>query len=160
MTTLKADGLVLREWEDTDATALVAIYQDPAMRHWLRNQVTTPEEATAWVALQQEGWATGTRHSFAVLDDDGLVGCVVLKQRLEVGYWTAAHARGRAVATRAVRGLVAWAFDNGATTLEVRHQVDNEPSCRVAEKAGFRLRETLPAAPPWPLPGHLHIRTP
>lgn len=158
MTALTAEGLVLRQWEDADAAALVEIHRDPAMRQWLRVHVTTTEEATAWVASQHEGWAADTRHSFAVLDGGRLVGCVTLKRRLEVGYWTAAHARGRDVASRAVRALVAWAIGSGVTTLELRHQVDNIASCRVAEKSGFRLAETLPATPPWPLPGHLHVR--
>ncbi|MGB3443816.1 MAG: GNAT family N-acetyltransferase [Actinophytocola sp.] len=159
MTTLTAEGLVLRQWEDSDAAALVAIYRDPAMRRWVRVPVTTTEEATAWVAAQQEGWQTGNRHSFAVVDDERLVGCVVVKRRVEVGYWTAAHARGRDVASRGVRALADWALGNGATTLELRHQTDNAASCRVAEKSGFLLKETLPATPPWPLPGHLHVRT-
>ncbi|GAB1510001.1 GNAT family N-acetyltransferase [Actinophytocola sp. KF-1] len=110
------------------------------------------------VVSQQKGWAANTRHSFAVLDDDGLAGCVVLKRGREIGYWTAAHARGRDVASRAVRALATWARGEGASTLEIRHQVGNEASCRVAEKAGFPLRETLPATPPWPLPGHVHVR--
>ncbi|MFC4856546.1 GNAT family N-acetyltransferase [Actinophytocola glycyrrhizae] len=159
MTALTAEGLVLRGWEPGDAAALVEIYRDPAMLRWTRFPVTTAAEAEVWVANQQEGWAANTRHSFAVLDDERLVGCVALKRGIEVGYWTAAHARGRDVASRAVRALTAWAIGNGVTTLELRHQVDNEASCRVAEKSGFRLRETLPATPPWPLPGHLHLRT-
>ncbi|MFI7678503.1 GNAT family N-acetyltransferase [Actinophytocola sp. NPDC049390] len=158
MTTLTAEGLVLRPWSDDDAAALVEIHRDPAMRRWTTRHVTTAEDATAWVAAQQEGWAANTRHSFAVLDDGGLAGCVVLKHGREIGYWTAAHARGRDVATRAVRVLAAWAHDEGGPGLEIRHQVDNVASCRVAEKAGFPLRETLPATPPWPLPGHVHVR--
>lgn len=38
------------------------------------------------------------------------------------------------------------------------HQVDNPASCRVAEKAGYRLDRVLPAVPPFPLDGHLHVR--
>lgn len=159
MTQLEAEGLVLRAWEDSDAAALVDIYRDPAMRRWTRNPVTTAEEATVWLANQRKGRRTGDRISFAVLDDDRLVGCVVLKNLVEVGYWTAAHARGRDVAPRAVRALAAWALGNGAAALELRHQVDNTASCRVAEKTGFLLKETLPPEPPWPLPGHLHVRT-
>lgn len=159
MTPLTAEGLVLHQWEAHDAAALVAIYEDPAMRRWTRNPVTTTKEATAWVTSQHEGWTAGTMHSFAVLDKDRLVGCAVLKNWAEVGYWTAAHARGRDVASRAVRALANWALEQGVTTLALRHQVDNTASCRVAEKSGFPLKETLPATPPWPLPGHLHVRT-
>jgi len=103
MTTLTAEGLLLREWQDSDATALVEIHGDPAMRRWTRKPVTTPEEAAAWVAAQQEGWEANTTHSFAVPDAE-------------------------------------------------------EASCRVAEKSGSPLKDTLPTTPPWPLPGHLHVR--
>ena len=154
MITLTAEGLLLRGWEDSDRDALLAIHQDPELRRRLRRPLGTAAEVTAWIAAQR----TGARVSYAVVDDDRLAGCVVLKDRREIGYWTAAHARGRDVASRAVRVLSAWACADGVTELEIRHQVDNEASCRVAEKAGFALRETLPATPPWPLPGHVHIR--
>ncbi|MEZ0156383.1 GNAT family N-acetyltransferase [Streptomyces griseorubens] len=79
------------------------------------------------------------------------------------GNWTAAHARGRSVAPRALEALTDWAFDTTATSslkrLELLHQVDNTASCRVADKTRYRLEGVLPAAPPaFPLEGHLHIR--
>lgn len=61
----------------------------------------------------------------------------------------------RDVATRAVQAPASWTFDTDATTLELRRQADNAASCRMAEKSGFPLRETLPATSPWPLPGHV-----
>jgi RimJ/RimL family protein N-acetyltransferase len=156
-------ALVLRPWSDDDAGPLLDVYRDPAMRRWVAVHVSTPEEAAAWVAAQQDGWHTGDRVSFAVLDDrHRLVGCVALKKphtKPEVGYWTAAQARGLGVATRAVDALSTWAFSAyGLDRIELLHQVDNVASCRVAEKTGYALRETLPATPPFPLDGHLHIR--
>jgi RimJ/RimL family protein N-acetyltransferase len=98
------------------------------------------------------------------------VGHVVLKRSApgdpsaEVGYWTAARARGRGVAPRAVGALTDWAFavfaGEGLVRLELRHQVDNAASCRVAEKCRYELGAVLPAAPPaFPLDGHVHLRT-
>ncbi|MGW0467746.1 GNAT family N-acetyltransferase [Streptomyces sp. NPDC003027] len=67
-------------------------------------------EAARWVQAQQRGWAAGNRFGFAALEaqpdsaPEQLVGNVVLKEvapgrpAAEVGYWTAAHARGRGVA--------------------------------------------------------------
>lgn len=70
----------------------------------------------------------------------------------EVGYWTAAHARGRTVAPRALRALTNWALTafpgDGPKRLELLHQVDNTASCRVAQKCGYELITVLPAAPP------------
>jgi RimJ/RimL family protein N-acetyltransferase len=155
--------LVLRQWADEHVAPLVEIYRDPDIRRFTRVPVRDWDGAVAWVAAQRDGWATGTRLSFAVHGGDGLlVGCVVLKKpaaAAEVGYWTAPVARGRGVATRSVEALAEWAFGAyGLERLELRHQVDNLASCRVAQKAGFVYHSTLPAAPPFPLDGHLHVR--
>lgn len=152
-----------------DADALVEAYADPLLRRWTRMPVTSPADAHRWLAAQHDGWTTGERFSFAVLDDAGnLLGNVALKrpdptgERAEVGYWTAAVARGRGVAPAAVRALTSWAFDRfaaeGLHRLELLHQVDNVASCRVAQKAGFRWEATLPPHPPFPREGHLHVR--
>ena len=169
---LTADGLLLRPWHEEDVPALLEAYDDPVMRQWVRLPVSTPEEAARWLELQREGWASGTRFSFAVTDvsrGGELVGNLALKrpgpgpERAEVGYWTAAWARGRGVAPRALEALTAWAFtafaEEGLVRLELLHQVDNVASCRVAEKSGYAFAELLDALPPeFPLDGHLHVR--
>jgi RimJ/RimL family protein N-acetyltransferase len=58
----------------------------------------------------------------------------------EIGYLVAPAARGRGVARRAVSLLTAWGFDEiGLVRLELRIDVANGPSERVAEGAGYRL---------------------
>jgi RimJ/RimL family protein N-acetyltransferase len=56
------------------------------------------------------------------------------------GYWLARQARGRGVATRALRLIVDWTL---ATTSIIRCElytdVDNERSGRVALRAGFEV---------------------
>lgn len=83
--------------------------------------------------------------------------------RGQVGYWTAPRARGEGVAPRALSAVCAWAFGLSGPrpldALELIHAVSNEPSCRVAVKAGFTLSAVLPPLPPeYPDDGHLHIR--
>jgi RimJ/RimL family protein N-acetyltransferase len=155
-------ALVLRPWQDDDADALIEIYQDPAIQRWVRPPIRNLAEAKAWLAIQKEGWRTGNRLCFAVRDETQLLACVVLKRARaipEVGYWTAAPARGQGIASTAVDALSAWAFaTHNPDKLELRHQVDNTASCRVAEKAGFSFHTRIPAAPPDPLDGHLHVR--
>ncbi|MFB6874941.1 GNAT family N-acetyltransferase [Streptomyces sp. NPDC056323] len=78
-----------------------------------------------------------------------MAGNVVMKrssfshESTEVGYGTAAHARGRGVAPRALEALTSWAFDifavEGLERLGLLHQVDNLTSCRVVEKTGYRF---------------------
>ncbi|MFT9670180.1 GNAT family N-acetyltransferase [Streptomyces rhizosphaericola] len=169
---LAADGLLLRPWGETDVPALLKAYDDPVMRQWVRRPVSSPEEAARWLESQRAGWASGTRFSFAVTDaarGGELVGNLALKrpgpdpERAEVGYWTAAWARGRGVAPRALEALTAWAFaafaEEGLVRLELLHQVDNVASCRVAEKSGYAFAQLLDALPPeFPLDGHLHVR--
>ncbi|MGW8886754.1 GNAT family N-acetyltransferase [Streptomyces sp. NPDC055749] len=168
--TLAAGSLLLRPWRPDDAPALLEAHADPAMRHWLTTRLTSAEEAAGWLAEQREGWAAGSQFGFAVTDSErggALVGNVVLKRAgtvsdtAEVGYWTTASARGRGVASGALRALCDWAASalDGLARLELVHQVDNEASCRVAEKCGFAPDGILPAFPPqYPLDGHRHVR--
>ncbi|MFD6326841.1 GNAT family N-acetyltransferase [Streptomyces sp. NPDC058442] len=172
---LAADTLTLRPWNPEDSAGLAELFQDEAMRRWTSADVHDEASATRWVTAQQRGWETGDRFAFAVRETGvpgstpRLVGHVVLKYAArgsgsaEVGYWTAAHARGRGVAHRALTALTDWAFEafarEGLTRLELVHQADNMASCRVAEKAGFARTGVLPAAPPaFPLDGHVHER--
>lgn len=169
-----AAGLLLRPWRDEDVEPLIEVYRDPVLRRWTSLPVESTEDALRWLAVQKDGWESRTRLSFAVLEDQRdavesrLVGNVVLKRTdpsggsAEVGYWTAAHARGRGVAVRALEALTVWALDafavEGLDRLELLHQVDNHASCRVAEKARYQFERVLPARPPFPKDGHLHAR--
>ncbi|MEU7754371.1 GNAT family N-acetyltransferase [Micromonospora sp. NPDC049171] len=164
-------GLALRPWLDDDLDALLDVYRDPVLRRWTRMPVTNLTEGRQWLERVRQDWDAGRRYSFAVVEDDAdgprLVANVVLKTvsahwpEPEVGYWTAAWARGRGVAPRAVTALSRWAFDEfpAMKRLDLLHQVDNVASCRVAQKSGYRFQEVLPARPPFPLDGHRHSLT-
>ncbi|MER6591310.1 GNAT family N-acetyltransferase [Micromonospora purpureochromogenes] len=172
--TTSAAELVLRPWRDDDIEALLEIYRDPELRARTRHPLRTAADARRWVARHRQGWAAGRRFCFAVCETDPvdggqrLVACVLLKDvtpgrpEAEVGYWTAAAARGRGVASRAVDAVSGWAFTRfaatGLTRLELLHEVDNPASCRVAEKSGYPFVEVLPARPPYPGDGHRHVR--
>ncbi|MFI6902797.1 GNAT family N-acetyltransferase [Nonomuraea sp. NPDC050394] len=160
--------LFLRPWRDDDLAPLVSAYRDPELRKWTLQPIVTDDDGRRWLDLQHRGWESGERLSFAVREEgkDALLGNVVMKRAdpqgdtAEVGYWTAAPARGRGVAPRAVESLTAWAFATypDLALLELLHQVDNLASCRVAEKTGFLFEEILPAEAPYPYDGHRHCR--
>jgi RimJ/RimL family protein N-acetyltransferase len=169
-------GLLLRPWAAEDTPGLLEIFRDPVMRQSWRNPVVTDRDAGRWLEVQQQGWTDGRRLSFAVAEvhhasDSGrVVGNVVLKgweagkYTAEVGYWTAAAARKRGIASQAVEMLTAWAFETfgprGLQRLDLIHQVDNLASCRVAQKSGYALIDTRPANPPdFRRAGHLHTRS-
>ncbi|MCT9139764.1 GNAT family N-acetyltransferase [Streptomyces violarus] len=170
-----APALILRPWSPADAAGLAALGRDDALHRWTSFAVDDETSAAEWLREQQRSWEQGRRYAFAVEEvqpsgADGLpAGHVVLKDvapgsaSAEVGYWTAAHARGRGVAPRALHALTDWAFTTfapaGLTRLELLHQADNTASCRVADKSHYSLTDVLPAQPPeYPLEGHVHVR--
>ncbi|MFE4538769.1 GNAT family N-acetyltransferase [Streptomyces scopuliridis] len=173
--TTTSPALILRPWCMEDVAALVRVFRDPVLRHWTSHVVENEADGARWVRAQLRGWAAGNRFGFAVCETqtssvrEQLVGNVVLKEvasgkpAAEVGYWTAAHARGRGVAPRALETLTGWAFDtfeaDGLERLELLHQVGNLASCQVARKSRYGFDSVLPAAPPsFPHEGHLHTR--
>ncbi|AYG79445.1 hypothetical protein DWB77_01559 [Streptomyces hundungensis] len=170
-----AGGLVLRPWRAEDAETVIEAYGDPHIARWTTRAIEGPEDARWWLDLQRRGREDGTRLAFAVCaerlgtDDGAVLGNISLRwnedtgrEVAEVGYWTLAHARGQGVAPRALEALSAWAFEafaqDGLRRVELLHQVDNLASCRVAEKAGYRFERILPAYPPYPRDGHVHVR--
>lgn len=167
-------GLLLRPWAADDAAALAEEHRDAGMRRWLMTSLDGTEAAGRWIAWQAESWEAGLRYSFAVVEQGGTrpVAHVTVKRKTagaasaEIGYWTAAAARGRGVAPLAVDAVAGWALGGGTggpalTRLELLHAVGNAASCRVAEKCRFPLREELAPHPPkFPEAGHVHVREP
>jgi RimJ/RimL family protein N-acetyltransferase len=136
--TLEDDVVRLRPFEESDVPAITAACQDPEIPRWTAvPSPYTEADARAWLASDEE-------ESFAVVDRVsgellGSIGVRYLDGGIgEVGYWVKREARGRGIATRAL-GLVArWALvDKGLGRFQLRADVGNETSQRVAEKAGF-----------------------
>jgi RimJ/RimL family protein N-acetyltransferase len=145
------DVIALRRWRTTDIPVLTEICQDADVQRFTR--VPSPyreAEAKLFLTVQDSGWLEGTQAAFAVIAaaaPAGLVGSIDLRLgpdgRGEIGYLVAAPARGRGVATRAVRLLSDWAFDvHGVARIEILVRPDNLASLRVAENAGY-VREGI-----------------
>jgi RimJ/RimL family protein N-acetyltransferase len=151
-----ADEVVaLRPWHVDDAPAVAtAIDGDPEIASWL-DQVPQPyglDDARAYIAACRRGWDEGTFANFAVVDAAGGTVLGSLGLRLadlppgvaEAGYWVAREARGRDVATHALRLGARWLLAlPGIERLQLRADVLNAPSQRVAEKAGFTREGVL-----------------
>ncbi len=145
------DGTVLlRPWRLDDADAVYRACQDAEIQRWTTVPVPyRPEDAVGFVAGSPQRWAQGAA-SFAVVDlaSGALLGAMGLVTTpadgcAEVGYWVAAEARGRGVATRALRLLCRWAFDAlGLRRLVWQAYVGNDASRRTAEAVGFQLEGT------------------
>lgn len=165
-----AAALLLRPWTYEDADVLVHHHADAQLRSWLVTHLDTVDEARAWVDAQRRGWEAGTRAAFAVVETgptgpSAPLGHIALGATgagaVRAGYWTAAEARGRRIASRALTLVSRWAAHDGGPfagrPLELVHAVGNEGSCRTALGCGFPLSDTLPADPPRrPRAQHLH----
>jgi len=137
------DGVVtLREWRRSDLPSIVRICQDPQISRFTR--VPSPyTEDDAVVFLERHSQA---ELGFAIVDaadEDEILGAIGLRddgeERGELGYWVAAEARGRGVASRALRLLSGWALGElGLARVQLVTHVDNPASQKVAERAGFR----------------------
>jgi RimJ/RimL family protein N-acetyltransferase len=60
-----------------------------------------------------------------------------MRDTVELGYWLFVEARGRGIATRAVRALVEHAHTNGVVRVEAHVRLGNIASERVLERVGF-----------------------
>ncbi|MEU6394121.1 GNAT family N-acetyltransferase [Streptomyces sp. NPDC046939] len=145
------DGeLRLRAFEPSDAPAVHAAFQDPTLRYWHARSMETPAEAETWAREAREGWdKESSAQWFVTRSSDGApLGRMALREMdlmegfAEVAYWMLPEARGQGAAPRALLALTEWAWKTGFHRLEIRHSTRNEPSCRVALKAGYELEGT------------------
>jgi RimJ/RimL family protein N-acetyltransferase len=183
-----AAGIVLRPWQRDDAPALAAGWADAAVAAHTRVPADTSVTAAArWVAAEAERRRRGLALDLVIArapapapasapapvpasPGDGLVvGEVGLAHfddagRAEVGFWVAPGARGRGVATAAVRLLLRWAQAPGPggqglglAQLWARTTPGDERAAAVLARAGFERRgeaggTTVWATPPAMLP--------
>ena len=145
--TLEDDVVRLRPFEEGDVPAIAAACQDPEIPRWTAvPSPYTEADARQWLESDEE-------ESFAVVDkaSDELLGSIGVRYLDggigEVGYWVKREARGRGVATRALGLIARWALvDKGLGRFQLRADVANEASQRVAEKAGFVREGVLRSA--------------
>jgi RimJ/RimL family protein N-acetyltransferase len=150
---LADDVVLLRPWRESDVPAQLTAFSDPVFRHFSDWQPQTEAEARRHREESERARERAERVSFAVVEplDDGVVlGGASLNDvqiacgQASIGYWLAPHARGRGVASHAVRLLARWAFgDLGIARLELTCSPDNLASQRVAERCGFTREAVL-----------------
>ena len=159
MTVLQDGDLVLRPSRDSDVAAIRAVYSDPDVRRWMGWNEQPPDETEARANIERAAaaWDEGTWAVFRIAeaDTDEVVGGVNLRfgehDIAEISYFLRTSARGRGLATRAVRLVARWAFDELAIErIELRVHPDNAPSRRVAERAGFTREGLERASRAWP----------
>jgi len=153
-TELTDGSLVLRPWRLEDVPRVAEICRDPEIPRWTRvPSPYTEEHARTWIEQTVREWdARQGEAAFAVTDAEsrevvGAIGLRLLEHysvRGSIGYWVAADARGRGVATNALRLVSRWALrELGLPRVELVTDPANVASQRVAEKAGFRQEGLL-----------------
>ena len=137
------DGVVLlRQWQGSDADWYADAARDPVIQCYTTELPTlTADQVRAAIAnLADQAQAVG----FVVCDatTSQRQGNIALYHNAGIGqvsYWVAASARGRGVATRALRLLSDWAFVTlKLSEIRLWTHKDNVASRLVAERAGYR----------------------
>jgi RimJ/RimL family protein N-acetyltransferase len=136
----------LEPFDRSHLALLAALAEDPDVVRFTRvPDPVPPGFPETWLERYEEGRRDGTREGFAIVGGDGAhLGAAVAPRidrearTAELGYVVVRDARGRGVATDALRLLTGWAFGElDLHRLELLISVDNEPSKRVAERCGY-----------------------
>jgi RimJ/RimL family protein N-acetyltransferase len=149
---ISTDRLLLRAPRSSDAAEVVTMMADPDNARWNGNPTVVDEpSALDWIDDLAD-WSDGTHVSFMVVDlatgrPAGTVSVHSINRVQsdgEIGYRTAAWARGRGYASEAVRAASTWAFaELDLVRIELAHAVANAASCAVATRSGYRLEGVL-----------------
>lgn len=160
--TLSDDVVVLRPWSRSDASFMAEASRDPAIERYngpapdsVADAISVIERIDeSWRAFEVQGDPTGA--AFAIVDAAsgepvGMCGIDDWSSTdvAQFGYWLAAGARGRGLATRAVSLMTGWLFEVGAARVFLTIQSENAASAAVARRAGFSYEGTLRAYGVW-----------
>lgn len=151
---VSTERLILRPFTLADVQKLFVMSIEDGMRRWIPDQVYRDEAHTEQVARALIGftdqapdprvrpYVLGIEHNGSLI---GHVGLSAARGSVEIGYAVEQQCQGTGLATEAVAAMSKWGL--GALDLpEVLGivGVDNAPSCRVLEKAGFvRIGEEI-----------------
>jgi RimJ/RimL family protein N-acetyltransferase len=141
-----SDGAVtLRPWRLADAGAVFAACQDPLIARFVPiPQPYTEADARRFVEIRGRDWETEDERSFAIVESatGEVLGAIArhgpFGHRATFGYWLGPDARGRGVATRALRLITDWTLETTSVVrLDLYTDLANDASGRVARRAGF-----------------------
>jgi ribosomal-protein-alanine N-acetyltransferase len=141
-----ADGAVsLRPLDERDLGAIERALEDTEIQRWFDDRGFSADDLLDRSRL---GWQQSESANFAVVDRDRCIGSIWLNiglsGRASVGYWLLAEARGKGLASHAVRLITRWAFEElGMQRVSLLADPRNEASLRVAERAGFTREGVL-----------------
>jgi RimJ/RimL family protein N-acetyltransferase len=146
------EGLVFREFEDSDATSFASAARESVetVGRWMPwcSATFSDQDALDWFQACRTSLALGSAFEFGIFSESTaeFIGGVGLnsinRQHLfcNLGYWVRQTHQRRGVASRSVRALVPHAFQaHGLRRVEIVVAEGNAPSKAVALKAGAQL---------------------
>jgi RimJ/RimL family protein N-acetyltransferase len=143
---LQVDELLVRGPVDADVDVIAPAFRDPAVGGEASLPPVDAETLRIMLREQLPGMrAQGLLSAYVIEDtsDGKLLGGASLhhfdplRDAVEVGYWLFVDARGRGVATRAVRQLCEHALRNGIWRVEAHVRIGNIASEKVLGRLGF-----------------------
>jgi RimJ/RimL family protein N-acetyltransferase len=143
------DGLYMRVLVPGDAAFLAeATSGESAPSLWGPRPAGPYSLHDGQAALAAWDPAAGGQFSVGVLRGQQLLGAVGLMPdhpgSAELAYWIRPEQRGRGIASRAVTAATVWAYSSlGLARIWLEIQPGNEPSLRVAQRAGYRFERRL-----------------
>jgi RimJ/RimL family protein N-acetyltransferase len=158
---LVGDRVIVRPWSEDDSRGLWEAI-DGSRDHlapwmpWLQAH-NNPDDALEYTRRARARWllredlavAIVERASGRIVGGSGMHRINWRSRLFEIGYWVSQDAEGRGYATESVQLLTRIAFDDlDANRVEIRMDVANARSRRVAERLGFVLEGTLRRALP------------
>jgi RimJ/RimL family protein N-acetyltransferase len=156
---LTDDTVRLRAWRTADAPWYAVATRDPLIQRF----TTEPADLTTELAGEAIRIAAGTpgRLGYVICSPTadsawGAITAVLADGVAEVSYWIAPDARGRGLATAALRLLSSWLLARGdVSELRLWTHVADTAALRVARNAGYRRDPDRDATrtvkgQPWP----------
>lgn len=150
---LEIDDLTLRAASigDTEAFAAVLTSNYQRLSEWIDLPALIPDTSNHRDAMQSEFERRKKRNErwWLIWDGEDLAGSISLlmpEGRANwglIGYWLAESHTGRGIASRAVRRLIDWAFEElELNRVEIQASTNNRKSCAVPGRIGIR-RESI-----------------
>ena len=143
---ISTSRLVLRPFTPVDVPKLFVMSGEAGLRRWIPDQVYRDEAhaeqvARALMAFTDRApdprvhpWVLGIEHAGSLI---GHVGLSPARGSVEIGYAIEENRQGAGLATEAVTALANWGLELGLPEVLGIVDVENLPSRRVLEKAGF-----------------------
>jgi RimJ/RimL family protein N-acetyltransferase len=146
---VQSDDILLRPWNITEAKWYVESRDEEVFRWTNEKRDLTVGEVEEGVRQANSGQEA---ICLAIVDSKTkeILGNIALafqernRKRAEIMYWLASWGRGRGIATKSVKILCQWAFEElGLERVTLKTFEGNTRSQLVAERAGFQKREEI-----------------